>query len=209
MSTELFEIEQGIFSLSMNLPCGHKAVPGPYPTDKLALLVQPFVGIPLDQKGMRRYVSRLYECKDSTNKARQYEIGIKSLIGLCEFPLVILDEPNRVQNWAQMSFIQHRSKYGNDSYFIAVGGKDLKPDSDFPKRLSDFLAQFCVEKIDVVGNCDRTVLDYLSRLPLSNGIKPGRQQRFIPCRDERLIMTPERNPLGYPRHQHLLSMQEI
>jgi len=208
MSTELFEIDQGIFSPSINLPCGHKAISEPYPTDRLVLLVQPFVGIPLDQKGMRKYVSRLYECKDSTNEARQYEIGIKSLIGLCEFPLVILEETNRVQDWAQVSFIQNRSKYSDDTYIIAVGEEDLNPDSDFPQRLSDFLAQFCVEEIDVAGNCDRKVLDYLSRLPPANGIKPEKRQRFIPCRDETLIMTSERNPLGYSKHQHLLGMQE-
>lgn len=205
MSGELFEIEQGIFSLSYTMPCGHEVEQEPFEAEGLLLLVQPFAGIPLDQEGMRNYVTTLYRHLAKTEEARQYEIGIKTLLSFCESPLVTLEEAGRVKDWANLPFNQNRTEYfTGDSYIVSVGEEELRPDSDFPAKLSNFLGRFHVDEIDVIGRCDKVVMDYLSRLPVVNNDGIERKLRFLPSKDERLQMTPRRNPLGYERRFHLL-----
>ena len=196
MPEELFEIERGIFSLDDQKP---------QPTNRLILAVQPFIGIPLDAKGMSKYLSALYDVGDCTEAARLYEIGIKLVIGLGEYPLVTLEEASRVESMAQLQRRFHRDSRIcrlADSYIISVGEKQLKPDSNFPQQLSGFLAGFCVEQIDLIGICNQSVMDYLLKLPpaIVGGIE--KKLRFIP--DETLTMTPQKNPF-YIKETPLLS----
>lgn len=210
MPEELFEIEQGIFSLSSRLPCGNLVIQEPSPAGGLVLLVQPFAGIPLHKEGMQKYVGTLYKHSDLTDEARQYEIRIKLLLAFCEWPLVTLEEAGRVEDWANLSYIKSRGEYGTgDSYIISVGEKELRHDSDFPTKLSNFLARFYVDEIEVVGRCDNGVMGYLSKLPSVKNGGIERQLRFVPSRDEHLIMTPKRNPLGYQKETPLSLKEKL
>ncbi|PIN86932.1 hypothetical protein COV19_01910 [Candidatus Woesearchaeota archaeon CG10_big_fil_rev_8_21_14_0_10_44_13] len=208
MSEEFFEIEPGIFSIAGHLPCGKSFIQEPAPSEGVVLLVQPFVGIPLDREGMQRYVGRLYELGDPAKEARMYEIAIKSLLAFCEWPVVILEEADRVKDWAQIPFINLRAEYGmEESYIISVGEKELMSGSDFPQKLSNFLARFHADKIDVAGRCDKIVMEYLSVLPPVTIDGAERRLKFIKSKDKSIIMTPERNPLGYQTNA-ILSLEE-
>ncbi|MEA2036419.1 MAG: hypothetical protein U9O94_02845 [Nanoarchaeota archaeon] len=199
MPEELFEIESGIFSLSDQEP-GLE--------EELVLAVVPFMGIPLDEKGMSAYVCSLLAIGDKAEQARLYEIGIKSVIGLYEVPLVTLEFEDRVKDMAQLQGRFNRGTYGRgastlaDSYIVSLGEKELRPDSNFPHKLAAFLARFGVKDINLIGKCDQEVMDYLSRLPsvTIGGIET--KLRFTP--DKNNMMTPETNPLGYAKETPLL-----
>lgn len=208
MTENLFQIETGIFSLSYIMPCGHKINPKPFKAKELLLLVQPFAGIPLDQKGMKNYVNTLYQHKAFTKEAREYEIGIKVLLSLCEYPIVTLEEEHRIKDWANLPYNKNRIKYfTGDSYIVSVGKEELRPNSNFPAKLSRFLGRFDVDKINVIGKCNKGVMNYLSKLPAVNNGGIEKKLKFVPSEDESLQMTPQRNPLGYERYFHLLGKQ--
>lgn len=199
MPETLFEIEPGIFSLSEQ---------DPEHVDELVLAVQPFVGMPLDEEGMQSYVASLYKDKDHSKfrDACLYEIGIKAVIGLRNASLVTLEERSRVEDLAGLQRRYHRADYRRyglaDSYIVAVEAADLCPDSGFPQKLSRFLSKFQIPNIEVIGNCEDEVLQYLSGLPAVQINGSEQKLGFVP--NMHLVMTPARNPLGYARRSFLL-----
>ncbi len=157
MGEELFEIEPGIFSFNETKP---------EPSETVVLGVQPMLNIPLDKDGMGRYIDMLINDRDLPQSERSYELGIKVFLHEMEWPLVTLEEENRIHELA--GFYRKWGVAGGcrpDAYMIAIKDDHLRPEIGFQEKISSFLSHFKTRNIGVFGYLTRWMIDYITSIP--------------------------------------------